>query len=117
MKETSLLLQLTGEIPLFRIVDFLVENKGLEFTKKDIIEGSGISRATLFNYWNELEKYSLVKVTKKFGNTKLFTLNTSSPIVKRILDLEKVLIESAIDNASSKNKSLVSQHGKKLISV
>jgi hypothetical protein len=47
MKEKSLLVQLTWDTPLFRIMYFLVDNKGLDFTKKDIIEGSGISRVLI----------------------------------------------------------------------
>lgn len=92
----SLLLQLTGDMPLFKIIDFLVENKGMDFTKKDIIEGAEISKASLFNYWKELEKYKIVKVTRIFGKTKLYTLNTESQIVKKILELESTLIRQAM---------------------
>ncbi len=96
MKEKSLLLQLTGELPLFKIVDFLVENKGMDFTKLDIARGADISRASLFNYWKELERHEIVGVTRKFGNTKLFTLNSKSPITSKLLDLEKALISQAL---------------------
>lgn len=98
----SLLLQLTGEMPLFKIIDFLIENKGLDLSKKDIINGANISRAALFKYWNEIEKNNLVKITRKFGKTKLYTLNNESLIVKRILDLEKVLISQALENVKKK---------------
>ena len=104
MNEKSLLLQLTGDMPLFKIVDFLVENKGLDFTKKDIAEGAGIARASLFNYWPELEKRDIVEVTRKFGKTKLYTLNSASPIVKKVLELETTLIRHALDSASSKHQ-------------
>ena len=107
MKEKSLILQLTGEMPLFRIVDFLIDNKGLDFTKKDISEGSGISRASLFNYWPELEGKGIVKVTRVFGKTKLYTLNSESKVVQKILDLEKVLISDALDGARKKVKVAV----------
>jgi len=100
--EKSLLLQLTGEIPLFKIVDFLIESKGLDLTKKEIINGANISRAALFKYWNELERYNLVRITRKFGKTKLYTLNSENPIVRRILDLEKVLIAQALEKVSQK---------------
>lgn len=96
MKERSLLLGLTGDMPLFRIIDFLVENKGMDFTKLDIIRGAKISRASLFNYWKELEKLDIVKVTRQFGKTKLYTLNSQSLITKRILALEKALISEAL---------------------
>jgi len=104
MKEKSLLLHLTGEMPLFKILDFLVDNKGLDFTKKDIIEGTEISKASLFNYWPEVEKYRLVKITRQFGKTKLYTLNTENPIIKKILELESVLIRQAMVNASKKEE-------------
>jgi len=100
--EKSLLLQLTGEMPLFKIIDFLIENKNLDSSKKDIIDGANISRAALFKYWNELEKNDLVKVTRQFGKTKLYTLNTESLIVKKILDLEKVLISQALEKVAKK---------------
>jgi len=105
MKEKSLLLQLTGELPLFKIVDFLVENKGVDFTKKDIAEGAGIARASLFNYWPELEARGIVRVTRKFGKTKLYTIDSGSAITKKILELETTLIRHAMDSAALKQKS------------
>ena len=108
MKDKSLLMQLTGDMPLFRIIDFLVDNKGIDFTKKDIASGAGISRASLFNYWPELEKYKIVKITRIFGKTKLYTLNTESPIAKKILELESTLIKQAMLTASRKEEILTS---------
>jgi predicted transcriptional regulator len=107
ISDKSLLLQLTGEMPLFKIIDFLVENKGMDFSKKDISEGANISRASLFNYWNELEQHGIVKVTRSFGKTKLYTLNSKSIITKRILELEKALISEALAK-DSKKEQLVS---------
>jgi predicted AAA+ superfamily ATPase len=97
MKDKSLLLQLTGEAPLFKIIDFLVDNKGMDFTKLDIARGAGISRASLFNYWDALEMHGLVKVTRQFGKTKLYTLNSKSLVAKKILDLEKALISETLE--------------------
>jgi len=96
--ETSLLTKFLGESPVFKIIDFLIENKGMDFTKKDITEGAGISKASLFNYWNQLETQEIVIVTRKFGKTKLYTLNSKNPIVRKLLELESVLIGKAIDN-------------------
>ncbi len=107
MKEKSLLLHLTGEMPLFKIIDFLVENKGMDFTKSDVAKGADISRASLFNYWKELEVYGIVRVTRKFGKTKLYTLNSKTLIVKRILDLEKALILEALGKSHNRKEILV----------
>jgi len=106
--EKSLLIQLVGDMPVFKIVDFLIENKGLDFTKKDIIEGADISKATLFNYWQEVEKAGIVTPTRKFGKTILYTLNAKNPVVKKILELETELIRRSFDKQVQKKEILVS---------
>jgi len=95
--EKSLLIKFLGENPTFKIVDFLIENKGMELTKKDIIEGSDISRASLFNHWEQIEEQGIVTVTRQFGKTKLYTLNSKNPIIKKLLELESILIGKALD--------------------
>ena len=100
--EKSLLLQLMGDLPLFKIIDFLIENKGTDFTKTDIVKGAGIGRASLFNYWPALEERGIVRVTRRFGKTKLYTLNTKSVISQKILELEKALISEAMEKATKK---------------
>ena len=102
MDETSLLLRLTGDMPLFKIVDFLLDNKGMDFSKTDIAKGAEISRASLFNYWPELERHGIVKTTRSFGNTKLYTLNSKNPVTQKIIELEKTLIAEALEKASKK---------------
>ena len=105
MEKTSLLIKFLGKNPTFKIVDFLIENKGTDMSKKEIIEGAGISRASLFNNWEQLEEQGIVVVTRRFGKTKLYTLNSKSLIVKKLLELESVLIVRALD-MHNKNKLL-----------
>ena len=106
MEEKSLLLNLTGEMPLFKIIDFLLDSKGMDFSKSDISKGAGISRASLFNYWDELERHGIVKVTRSFGKTRLYTLNVKNPVTQKIIELEKTLIMEAM-NKVSKNKEII----------
>ena len=107
MEEKSLLLNLTGDMPLFRIIDFLLENKGTDFSKSDISKGAGISRASLFNYWNEVERHGIVKATRSFGKTKLYKLNTKNPVTQKIIELEKTLISEAMNKAHKEKEILV----------
>jgi len=109
ISDKSLLLNLTGEMPLFKIIDFLLENKGMDFSKSDISKGAEISRASLFNYWNEIERHGIVKVTRSFGKTRLYTLNTKNPVTQKIIELEKTLISEAMDK-SSKKKEIIVEH-------
>jgi len=105
--EKSLLLNLTGDMPMFKIIDFLLENKGTDFSKTDIAKGADISRASLFNYWDELEKHGIVKATRSFGKTKLYTLNSKNPVTRKIIDLEKTLIAEAMNKASRKKELII----------
>ena len=66
-------------------------------TKKEIIEGAGISRASLFKYWKQIESQEIVKVIRRFGKTKLYTLNSENEVVRKLLELESVLIGKALD--------------------
>ncbi|MBI2147669.1 hypothetical protein HYU19_04290 [Candidatus Woesearchaeota archaeon] len=104
MAEKSLLLQLTGDMPLFKIMDFLVDNKGLDFTKEQIADGAGLSRASVFNYWPELESRGILKATRKEGKTTYYTLNSANPLTKRILELEMTLIQQTMEKASTERE-------------
>jgi predicted transcriptional regulator len=108
MEGQSLLLNLTGDMPLFKIVDFLLDNKGMDFSKKDIAKGAEISRASLFNYWAELEKHGIIKTTRSFGKTKLYTLNSGNPVTQKIIELEKTLIAESLEKANK--KEIVVEH-------
>ena len=105
--EKSLLLSLTGELPLFNIIDFLLDNKGMDFSKSDIAKGAGISRASLFNYWSEIEKHGIVKATRSFGKTKLYTLNVKNPVTQKIIELEKTLIAETMNKAINKREIIL----------
>lgn len=105
--EKSLLLKLTGDMPLFKIIDFLLENKGNDFSKLEIARGAEISRASLFNYWSEIEQYGIIKVTRRFGKTRLYTLNAKNPITKKIIELERSLISEAMNKAAKNKKEIL----------
>ena len=90
--EKSLLVEFLGESPLTKVLDFLMENSIFDYTKTEIAEGAGISRTSLYRIWEQLESYDIVQVSRTIGNTKLYRLNESSPIVKELRALEKKLI-------------------------
>lgn len=95
--EKSLLIKFLGENPVFKIIDVLLDNKGLELTKKDILKSTGISRATLFKVWPQIEEQDIVTVTRRFGKTKLYVINAQNPVVKKLFELERILIGKALD--------------------
>ncbi len=86
--EKSLLAGFLGDTPFIRVVDFLIENSVFDYTKKDIAENAGISRASLYKIWPTLERYELVKESRKIGNTTLYKLNKENPVVQKLIELD-----------------------------
>ncbi|MCX6822301.1 MAG: winged helix-turn-helix domain-containing protein [Candidatus Aenigmarchaeota archaeon] len=86
--DKSLFLRVFGDHPKLRIIDFLLHFKLFDMSKKEMMEGSGLSRGTFFKHFKDLEMYGLVKVTRAFGMTKLYKLNEESPVVKTLIKLD-----------------------------
>ncbi len=93
MEEKPLLLKYLGDTPLLRIIDFLLENMLFDYSKKQIIDETGLSKITFYKYWGKLVDLNLVEPTRSFGKTTLYKLNQKSSIVQRIKELEFDLIE------------------------
>lgn len=98
-EDVSVLVEFLGDHPLVRIVDFLLENRLFDYSKKQIAEGAGIGKVTLFKYWDKIEAMGLVKVSRKFGKTSLYKLNAQNKVVRQIMGLELVLMEAAAPEA------------------
>jgi transposase len=98
--DDSVLVELFGKGPQIKIIDAFIEGIGEGWSKKEIQEMSGLSKATVLNNWEPIEKYGLIEIKRQFGNTKLYRLNIKSKIVKSIIQIEKELIELTSPNES-----------------
>lgn len=101
----SLLIDFLGDVPIVRVIDFLIENSIFDYTKTDIAKQSGISRASLYNIWPVLEKYSIIKPNRKIGNTVLYRLNKKNSIVKQLIELDFKLTKSFANISNNENPS------------
>ena len=80
---------LFGNSALVKTLDFFLENRFWDYTKKDVARESGISRTQLYRFWNLLEDFDLVKKTRKIGGTTLYKVNMDSPTMKRLEALSR----------------------------
>ena len=104
--EESNLIRFFGDNPFIKMLDAFIENIGSDYTKKEIQDLSGISKGALFKHWPKLEELGLVKVTRAFGNTKLYTLDKENKTVKALLKLEMDLIEATSPKEKKKVEAL-----------
>lgn len=94
VEEKSVLTECLGDTPIIRIMDFLLENHLFDYSKKQIIDETGMAKATFYKYWGKLVQLGIVTPTRSFGKTKLYKLNEENPVVGKIEELELSLIEA-----------------------
>lgn len=84
----SILLKTMGESPKLRIIDFFMDNPIMDFTKKDVIDALGMSKQTFYKYFDDLEEYGIVAVSRKIGKASLYKINQGHPLVTMLRKYE-----------------------------
>lgn len=79
--------------PVFKILDFFVDNLAFDYSKTDIAGGAGISRTTLFLVWKTLEDTNMVVPTRVVGRAKMYKLNLKNPMAQKFLELERAVAD------------------------
>ncbi|KHO48227.1 MAG: hypothetical protein QT00_C0001G0241 [archaeon GW2011_AR5] len=100
--EKSMLLEIVGDSIENRVIDFLIEGVGIDYTKKDIADNSGISRPTLYKIFPKLVKQNIIKTTRTIGRVQLYSINTENEKVKALLKLEEFLIKKSFEEIEIK---------------
>jgi DNA-binding transcriptional ArsR family regulator len=105
-----LLARALGDSPKLRIVDYLLDYKLNDFTKKEIVEALGMSKLTFYKYFKDLVELGLVTPSRKIGRATLYKINLENPIVKMLIDCEtKLSLQIAEQEAEKlKEKATVS---------
>lgn len=97
--DKTLLLQYMGDTPQLRIIDFFLDNPGSDYSKKEIIEYSGISKTTFYNIWNDLMQFEILEPTRKYGKAQLYALNNESALIQKFKALDEELANKIMEKA------------------
>ena len=89
MEYESLLIRALGNSPKLRILDYLLDYKLNDFTKKEIVEALGMSKLTFYKYFKDLEQLGLVTASRKIGRATLYKINLENPIIKMLIEYER----------------------------
>jgi len=103
----SLLIRAIGSTPKLRILDYLLDYKINDFTKKEIIDAIGMSKLTFYKYFKDLEVLGLVTTTRKIGRATLYKVNLNNPIVKMLVEYETKLSLQIAEKEAEKMKQSV----------
>ena len=97
MNDNSMFVGFFGEYPLIKVLDFLLENKSFDYSKKEICRQTGVSWNTLELFWSKLEKDGLIIFTRQIGRASMFKLNSTNAIAKKLIELDDFLIKQSFD--------------------
>ena len=100
----SLFIELFGDSPTIRVLDFLLTERELDFSISDMARNAGIGRATLYRIWDELIKNEIIISTRKIGKSKLYKLNLQNPKIKKLLEIDDILILGELRSKAEKHK-------------
>lgn len=92
MKETTIFREALGDSPVIRVLDFLIEGRGLDYSLTDIAENANIGWTTLHRIWDNLLRLNIVIPTREIGRAKLFKLNEENPAVEKLIKLYDTLL-------------------------
>lgn len=106
MRELPIFVRTFGSSPVIKVLNFLLQGRGLDYSMSDVARNSDISWTTLNRIWEGMEKAGLIKNTRKIGKAKLYRLNTDNEVVKRLIDLHKQLLIEETDNFFAKHPKI-----------
>ena len=86
-KDPSPFIDLVGNIPAMKIVDFLICNSPYNYNKTQIAENTGMSRKTLYNAWIILEQFNIVRTISSDKRTRFYVLNKDNQVTKYLIKL------------------------------
>jgi len=95
--EKSMLLEVIGDMPENRVIDFLIEGRGIDYSKQDIADGCELSRPTIYKILPKLIKEGTVKATRTIGRITLYRLNEENEKAKALLKLEEILLKESFE--------------------
>lgn len=102
--EKSLFIEFMGNSPVIKVIDYLLTERELDFSITDIAENAGIGRTTLYRIWDNLIKNKIIVHTRDIGKAKLYKMNVENKKVKKLIEINDMLILDELKRQTKKNK-------------
>ncbi len=104
MEEKSSFRVIFGDSPIVKVIDFFLDNREFDYSLTDIAKNADIGWSTLHQFWNNMVKLGIVTKTRKIGRAQLHKLNLTSPLVKKLIDLDKDISKKLMQEEINKQK-------------
>ena len=104
MEDKSSFRLVFGDSPIVKVIDFFLDNREFDYSLTDIAKNSDIGWSTLHQFWKNLIIMEVVVKTRRIGRAELYKLNLNSSLVKRLIELDKIISKKFIDKELTTQK-------------
>jgi DNA-binding transcriptional ArsR family regulator len=94
----TMLTDMFGDYPRVRLLGFLVDHPGFDYTVTQMAEFAHLARPTVYKLIDELTKEGMLALSRSIGDSKLYRLNTENPKVVSILQADFARINRDLDS-------------------
>ena len=102
MTEKSAFLELVGDTPFTRLLDFLITGRNFDYTLTDLSKKAGVSWTTLSRIFPKLLEHNIVAMVRQVGMAKLYKLNMDNMLVLKMVDLYNAVLAEKLKAARQK---------------
>ncbi len=106
MKEESIFLDVVGDSPRMRILQYFIEGRDFDYTLTDLLN-SGVSWGTLHTEFPKLLEHGIIVKVREVGRAKLYKINKENSTAKKMIDLYDSLIQKELESFKPKKKLIV----------
>lgn len=97
LNNPSVFVEYFGSSPYIKVLDFIIEGQGFDYSMTEVARGAGVGWSAFTKVWEHMLAKNIIAPTRTIGNAKLFKLNTSNLIVKKLVQLDLELSKIASD--------------------
>jgi hypothetical protein len=102
----SVFLEVFGDTPMLRLLDFLVVYEDFDYSMTDIARLSGVHYVTLRSLWPQIEASGIAVMTRKVGKAKLYQFNRKSLLAKKFKEFFWAVAKEEIRKELAKSRRM-----------
>jgi len=106
-EEKSVFLEYFGDYPLMRILDFLIESRGMDYSMTEIAKNSNVGWTAFSEIWPQLISKNIVTFTRKIGNAKMYKFNINNLWVKDLIKMDNLITKIETNNTLNEERLVV----------
>jgi len=89
--------QAFGDTARIKIIAAMLSEQDQDINVTEIARLAGVARSTVYDHLDDLEEFNLIVQTRDVGGNPMYEINTDSPIVERVEEIEGLLLRQIVD--------------------